>query len=259
VSDSAAIEIAHLRKEFDGVAAVADLSLTVPSGCIFGFLGPNGAGKSTTIGCATGVLDPTGGEIRLLGEPMDASAVELKRRFGVMPETLGLFDGLYAREFLTFVGRVYGLDEETRRQRVAELLEALDLVDHERKRLGDFSAGMRKRVAFAAAVIHGPDLLFLDEPFESIDPAGVAMMRGWLCRVAARGGTVFMTTHVLETAERLCDRVAIITAPGALVWEGDITPLAKERPIIAGGVEFRSLEALFLKLSGKRERTLDWL
>jgi ABC-2 type transport system ATP-binding protein len=176
-----------------------------------------------------------------------------------MPETLGLFEALYAHEFLAFNGRIYGLDEATVRLRVTELLEALELSREGRKPLAQFSAGMRKRVAFAAAVIHKPDLLFLDEPFESIDPAGVALMKQWLRQLVAQGRTVFMTTHVLETVERLCDRVAIVKSPGQLVWEGDITPLANDQPLVSDGGEFRTLEALFLRVAGERYTTLGWL
>lgn len=217
---TAAIEVAHLRKKYGEVIAVDDLNLVVPRGSFFGFLGPNGAGKTTTIGCLTGLLDATGGTMHLFGESMHANAVALKRRIGVMPETLGLFDRLYAHEFLAFQARMFGLDEGTTRRRVTELLEALELADEGGKPMADFSAGMRKRVAFAAAIVHTPELLFLDEPFESIDPAGTAMMKTWLSRIVEQGRTVFMTTHVLETVERICDRVAIVASPGRLLWEG---------------------------------------
>lgn len=251
-----AIEISHLKKAYGNVVAVEDLSLTVPSGSQFGFLGPNGSGKSTTIGCLTGLLDPTSGDIRLLGEPIN---VDVKRRIGVMPETLGLFEALYAHEFLAFQARMYGLDEATTRRRVTELLDAMELSLEGKKPLSQFSAGMRKRVAFAAALIHTPEILFLDEPFESIDPAGVAVMKQWLNRLTQQGRTIFMTTHVLETVERVCDRVAIIKSPGNVVWEGDITPLAADRSISFDGEEFRTLESLFLHVAGERYTTLDWL
>jgi len=255
-----AIEIRHLRKQYSNVVAVENLSLDVPTGSFFGFLGPNGSGKSTTIACLTGLLDATAGEIRLLGKPFDSDAVGLKRRIGVMPETTAVFEALYAHEFLAFEARMYGLDNVTTRQRVTELLEALELADQGRTPLAEFSTGMRKRVAFAAAMIHSPDILFLDEPFESIDPQGVGVMKQWLRRFAARGGTIFMTSHVLDTVERLCDRVAIIKRPGALVWEGDISPLAADRPIVANGREFRTLEELFFAVAGRQYTpTLDWL
>src|SRR5208337_1877806 len=160
-----AILIRHLAKKYGTVVAVEDLSLSVPKGSMFGFLGPNGSGKSTTIGCLTGLLDPTAGEVEILGERFTADSAAMKRRMGVMPETLGLFDPLYAHEFLAFVGRMFGLDEAVTRKRVTELLDALELTEPG-KTLAEYSTGMRKRVAFAAAMVHSPEILFLDEPFE---------------------------------------------------------------------------------------------
>ena len=253
-----AIRISNLVKNYGTVVAVENLSLDVPKGAMFGFLGPNGSGKSTTIGCLTGLLDPTAGSIEILGERFTADSAALKRRMGVMPETLGLFDPLYAHEFLAFVGRMFGLDEATTRKRVAELLEALELTDSS-KTLSEYSTGMRKRVAFAAAVIHTPEVLFLDEPFESIDPAGVSLMKQWLRRLTEQGRTVFITSHVLETVERLCDRVAVVTRPGKLVWQGDITALAKDGTVECDGQQFDSLETLFLHLTGERYADLNWL
>ena len=253
-----AIRISNLKKRYGTVTAVEDLTLAVRPGTMFGFLGPNGSGKSTTIGCVTGLLDPTSGQVEILGERFDAENARIKRRIGVMPETLGLFDPLYAHEFLAFVARMYGLDEGTTRQRVSELLDALELTDTS-KTLAEYSTGMRKRVAFAAAVIHTPEVLFLDEPFESIDPAGVALMKQWLRRLTEQGRTVFMTSHVLETVERLCEEVAIITRPGKLVWQGDVTVLANDGAISLDGQEFRALEPLFLHLTGERYKDLNWL
>ena len=254
-----AIEVTNLSKSYGQTIAVQDLTLSVPRGVLFGFLGPNGSGKTTTIGCLTGLLDPTAGQIQILGEPFRDGSVDLKRRMGVMPETLGLFDALYAHEFLLFQARMFGLDEQTARRRITELLEAMELEGTGKKRLSEFSAGMRKRVAFAAAVIHAPELLFLDEPFESIDPAGVASIKQWLHRITSQGRTVFLTTHVLETVERLCQQVAIITRPGKLVWQGDITVLANDGAIEFDGQHFRALEPLFLHLTGQRYADLNWL
>ena len=253
-----AIRLTNVVKKYGPTVAVENLSLAVRAGTMFGFLGPNGSGKSTTIGCMTGLLDPTSGEIELLGKRFSASNAELKRRIGVMPETLGLFEPLYAHEFLAFVARMFGLDESTTRRRVTELLEALELTDTS-KTLSEYSTGMRKRVAFAAAVIHTPDILFLDEPFESIDPAGVALMKQWLRRFTDQGRTVFITSHVLETVERLCQEVAIVTRPGKLVWQGDITVFNNDGAIEFDGREFRALEPLFLHLTGEKSAELGWL
>jgi ABC-2 type transport system ATP-binding protein len=253
-----AINVENLTKRYGEVLAVDCLSLSVPSGKLFGFLGPNGAGKSTTIGCLTGLIDPTSGSIDLLGERFATDSIELKRRIGVMPEGLALFDQLYAHEFLAFSARMYGLDERTVRERVEELLKVLDLTSVHRKRLAEFSTGMRKKVAFAAAIVHRPEILFLDEPFESIDPAGVAMLKDWLRRFVAGGRTVFMTTHVLETVERLCDDVAIINN-GRLAWRGDVGQLARGGTLEFAGQRFNTLESLFLHLVGEKYGRLDWL
>jgi ABC-2 type transport system ATP-binding protein len=254
----AAISIENLTKRYGETLAVDQLSLSVPAGRLFGFLGPNGAGKSTTIGCLTGLIDPTSGVIKLLGQPFTTDSVELKRRIGVMPEGLALFDHLYAHEFLAFTARMYNLDEQTVRQRVEELLTVLDLTSTYRKRLAEFSTGMRKKIAFAAAIIHRPEILFLDEPFESIDPAGVAMLKDWLRRFVAGGRTVFMTTHALETVERLCDDVAIIKS-GRVAWRGDLGRLANGGALECDGRQFNTLEALFLHLVGEKYSRLEWL
>jgi ABC-2 type transport system ATP-binding protein len=253
-----AVSVEHLTKRYGDLTAVDDLSISIPTGSFFGFLGPNGAGKSTTIGCLTGLLDPTSGTVALLGERFTSDAGALKRRIGVMPEGLALFDHLYAHEFLAFNARMYGLDERTVRARVEELLAVLDLDPARHKRLAEFSTGMRKKLAFAAAIIHRPEILFLDEPFESIDPAGAAMLKDWLRRYVAGGRTVFMTTHVLETVERLCDDVAIIKA-GRIAWRGHVGALANGGAIECDGQQFTTLEGLFLHLVGERYEHLEWL
>lgn len=253
-----AIVAEGLTKHYGNLAAVDNLSLSVPAGKLFGFLGPNGAGKSTTIGCLTGLLDPTGGTIELLGEPFTTDAVDLKRRIGVMPEGLALFDQLYAHEFLAFNARMFGLDEVTTRRRVEELIEVMDLGAAYKQRLAEYSTGMRKKVAFAAAIIHRPQILFLDEPFESIDPSAVAMLKQWLRRFVSDGRTVFMTTHVLETVERLCDDVAIIKQ-GQLAWHGSLAQFSNGQGIEHAGQTHKTLESLFLHIAGRQESQLDWL
>src|SRR5579884_2072488 len=217
----AAVAVRGLLKTFGDVVAVDDLNLQVPAGVLFGFLGPNGAGKTTTIACMTGLQEPTTGNIELLGCRFHSSSVALKRRIGVMPQNLALFDHLCAPEFLLFQASMFGLDAGEAEKRVTELLDALELSHALRRRLADFSSGMRKKVAFAAAVVHSPEILFLDEPFESIDPNGVATLKRWLREFVSSGRTVFVTTHVLDTVERFCDRAAILNA-GRLAWEGDL-------------------------------------
>ena len=250
-----AIEVLQLTKKYGKFTAVENLTLTVPSGRIFGFLGPNGAGKSTTIGCMTGLLDPSSGSVKLLGESFAKRPVKLKRRIGVMPEGLGLFDQLRAHEFLSFQARMFGLTEAVTRERVSELLSVFGITNTGTKPLSEFSTGMRKKVAFAAAVIHAPKLLFLDEPFESIDPSTVAMLKDWLRRFASQGGTVFMTSHVLDTVVRICDEVAIIHA-GKLAWQ---SPISENPEFKSEGRTFASLEEVFLSIVGRSEKTLDWL
>lgn len=256
--DQAAISVEGLTKVYGDLVAVDHLSFKVPAGRLFGFLGPNGAGKSTTIGCLTGLIDPKEGRIQLLGRDMTRDAIDLKRSIGIMPEGLALFDQLYAHEFLAFNARMMGLAEATVRERVDELIGVLDLAAARKKRLADFSTGMRKKVAFAAAIIHRPEILFLDEPFESIDPAGVAMLKDWLRQYVAGGRTVFMTTHVLETVERLCDDVAIIN-DGRMAWRGEVGHLASGGRVAYDGHEFSTLESLFLHLVGERGGHLTWL
>ncbi len=225
---SAAILMRNLVKKYGQVVAVEDLSLDVPKGSMFGFLGPNGSGKSTTIGCLTGLLDPSAGEMEILGERFTAESADLKRRMGVMPETLGLFEPLYAHEFLAFVARMFGLDETTTRTRVTELLAALELTDT-RKTLAEFSTGMRKRVAFAAAVIHSPEVLFLDEPSAGLDPQTRLMLWEIVRGYGSLGKTIVLTTHYMDEADELCQRLAIIDH-GKIIAQGTPRELKSSIP-----------------------------
>jgi ABC-2 type transport system ATP-binding protein len=255
---AAALQVRGLTKRFGDLLAVHDLDLRVPVGCIFGFLGPNGAGKTTTINCLTGLMDASSGTIELLGERFHSDAVEVKRRIGVMPQSLALFDHLTAPEFLLFQASMFSVAVEEAKRRVTELMEALELADATRRRLADLSTGMRKKVAFAAAVIHSPELLFLDEPFESIDPNGAAMMKRWLRQFTSSGRTVFLTSHVLDTVERLCDEAAIINA-GELAWQGKLTQLRESRRVEWQGRSYGSMESLFLDIVGHSDATPAWL
>jgi ABC-2 type transport system ATP-binding protein len=220
----AAIQTHGLTRRFGDLTAVEDVTLSVAPGQFFGFLGPNGAGKSTTIKMLTGLLEPTAGRIEILGQPFAAGSLELKRQIGVVPEGMALLGRLTAPEYLRFVGRMYGLDRQTTNQRTEELLEFMQLANESGKLVTDFSHGMQRKLAMAAAVIHGPKVLFLDEPFEGVDAIAAGMLKTMLQGMLNKGATIFLTTHVLEIVERLCSHVAIISK-GRLVANGSLEEL----------------------------------
>jgi ABC-2 type transport system ATP-binding protein len=246
-----AIEVHDLRKTYDGKPAVDGLSLTVPRGSFFGFLGPNGAGKSTTIRMLTGLIPATAGTIELLGLPMPAEELAIKQRIGLVPDESLLFDRLTGLEFLEFVGRMYSLARPLAWQRAEELLDLFELADERRKLIAEYSKGMRKRIAMAASLIHRPELFLMDEPFEGVDAVGARLMKDILVDQVRHGATVFLTSHVLEVVERLCDHVAIINA-GRIVAEGSMDDLR------AGT---HTLEEVFVRTVGRdREyEGLEWL
>ena len=248
-----AIETANLTRDFGQFRAVNQLNLRVEAGRFYGFLGPNGAGKSTTIKMLTGLLAPSAGSMHILGEDLSdpRRALEVKRRIGVVPENLALFDNLTAREYLTFVGRMYLLPPATVRERSDELLSMMDLAKETKKLSLEFSHGMKKKLALAAALIPNPDLLFLDEPFEGVDAVASRVLRDTLKQCVSRGATVFLTSHILEIVERLCTDVGII-ARGQLVHQGTMEALRRDG----------SLEDKFLAVVGEGQveaQKLSWL
>ena len=249
-----ALTTTGLRRTFGDFVAVDGIDLAVPKGSLYGFLGPNGAGKSTTIKCLTGLLRPSGGQMRILGLDPVESPEAVKRQVGVVPEDLALFEHLTAKETLAFVGQVHGLDRETIRSRTAELLALMDLDATSGQLVADYSHGMRKKTSLAAALLPAPKLLFLDEPFEGIDAIASRQIKDLLHAFVLRGGTIFLTSHILEVVECLCDQIGIIHK-GRLVAQGPIEAL---RTGIAG----ETLEARFLKLVGADAggaSTLEWL
>jgi len=250
---SLAIETSSLTRDFDGFRAVDQVDLRVERGSFYGFLGPNGAGKSTTIKMLTGLMAPTAGSMRIIGQDVSdpRRALAVKRRVGVVPENLALFDNLTAREYLTFVGRMYLLPKPTIRERCEELLQLMELANEEKKLTLEFSHGMKKKLALAAALLPDPELLFLDEPFEGVDAVASRVLRDMLKRCVGRGATIFLTSHVLEIVERLCTDVGII-ARGRLVHQGSMDELRREG----------SLEDKFLDIVGEghhEKQTLSWL
>ena len=249
-----AVETRGLTRTFGSTRAVDGIDLHVPPGSFYGFLGPNGAGKSTTIKCLTGLLGPSAGEIRILGIDPVVDPVEIKRRVGVVPEDLALFDRLTAAETLSFVAQVHGMAAETFKTRSADLLALMDLTGAATTLVTDFSHGMRKKLALAAALLPAPRLLFLDEPFEGIDAVASRQIKELLHSFVARGGTVFLTSHILEIVERLSTHIGVI-ANGRLVAQGRI------EDVRAGAHGKGSLEELFIELVGgeRPAADLDWL
>ena len=257
-----AIRTEGLTRTFGSLRAVDGINLQVQAGQFFGFLGPNGAGKSTTIKMLTGLLAPTSGRMELLGLDFETHLVEVKRQIGVVPEGMGLFERLTGTEYLRFVGRMYGLDRGTTEKRAEELLEFMQLADREKTLVADYSHGMQKKLALAAAVIHGPRILFLDEPFEGVDALAAGALKALLGRMTERGVTIFLTSHVLEIVERLCSHVGIIHE-GRLVAQGSMEEL---RAGVAGEAgETKTLEQIFLSIVGQsgteqsRLEELTWL
>jgi ABC-2 type transport system ATP-binding protein len=248
-----AIETRGLTRYFGPLCAVDRIDLTVERGISYGFLGPNGAGKSTTIKMLTGLLAPSGGEISVLGRNFlkPAEALEAKQRVGVVAEGLALFDNLTAREYLTFVGRMYLIPLATIRTRIDDLLGVMGLDSEEKKLTLEYSHGMKKKLALAAALLPNPDLLFLDEPFEGVDAVTSRVIRDMLSGFVSRGSTVFLTSHVLEIVEKLCTHVGII-AQGKLVEQTSLEELRRGS----------SLESRFLEKVGSdsgASQTLSWL
>ncbi|MGO9199988.1 MAG: ABC transporter ATP-binding protein [Limisphaerales bacterium] len=250
---SLAIETVGLTRRFGSLCAVDAIHLQVEQGTFYGFLGPNGAGKSTTIKMLTGLLAPTSGAMFLLGEDLSdlEKSRQVKRRMGVVPENLSLFENLTGREYLTFIGRMFLLPAATIRERTAELLAMMGLEGEEKKLALEYSHGMRKKLALAAALLPNPELLFLDEPFEGVDAVASRVLRDTLKRSVERGATVFLTSHVLEIVEKLCTHVGII-AQGRLVHQGAMEALRHNG----------SLEERFLEVVGAgqiEQQKLSWL
>ncbi|WP_446217502.1 ABC transporter ATP-binding protein [Micromonospora sp. IBHARD004] len=246
-----ALALRGLAKRFDTKVAVAGVDLDVPAGSFYGLLGPNGAGKTTTLSMAVGLLRPDAGQARVLGYDVWADPVRAKSLLGVMPDGVRLFDRLSGAELLAYHGLLRGMDPAVVEQRAAELLDVLALTDAGRTLVVDYSAGMKKKIGLACALLHGPRLLVLDEPFEAVDPVSAALIRGILHRYVTGGGTVVFSSHVMEVVERLCSHVAIL-ADGTIKRVGTLDQVRGDR----------SLEEVFVEVVGGRTATgeeLSWL
>ena len=263
-----AVEAIDLTKDFGTKRAVDQLNLTVEQGEFFGFLGPNGAGKSTTIKMLVGLLRPTAGHARICGIDLWADPLRAKQCLGVLPEGLNLYNRLTGREFIRFSGAMYGLSETETITRTDELLALMDLLDDADKMVIDYSQGMRKKTALAAAILHAPSVLFLDEPFEGVDAISGSVIRELLQQLRDQGTTIFFSSHILEVVERLCTQVAVI-ADGKLVAQGTVAELRlrAEMEDESSLEEGSSLEEIFLQAVGASgtsddddsPRRLSWL
>lgn len=250
------IVVSDLVRRFGDFTAVKGISFEVPRGSFFGFLGTNGAGKSTTIKMLSGVLQPTAGTATLLGRSILRDGVEIKKRIGVVPEESTLFEKLTGMEYLSFVARIYNLDFATLEHRGRELFNLLDMSTKQHTQISEYSKGMKKKLALAAALLYNPQILFLDEPFEGVDVVTTQILRRLLNELRLRGVTIFLTSHIIEIVQRLCTDFAIIHQ-GEIVYKGS---LHKER--VQEDPEGRTLEQLFLNLvtdSEAGERSLSWL
>jgi ABC-2 type transport system ATP-binding protein len=244
------IEASGLTKRFNKCVAVRGLNLQVPRGTIFGFLGPNGSGKSTTVKMLTGLLKPTAGEVRIAGEPLRIDNLDLKRKIGVLPEDNALFQGLTILEHLELCGPLYGLTRAETEERAAQLLRHLDLWNERETYVEQASFGMSKKCALAMALLHNPRVLFLDEPFEGIDPGSARNIKDLLVVLARKGVTVFLTSHILEVVERLVEHFAIII-------DGEVVCVQTVAETLRGG---QTLEDVYFQFAGKpHAEELTWL
>lgn len=244
-----AIEVTGLRKAFGDKVAVADIDLRVDEGEFFGFLGPNGAGKSTTINMLVGLLRPDSGSAFIHGKDVWKAPLEAKQLRGVVPEGLALFQRLTGREYVRFVGTIYGLDPRDAARRTDDLMNLLDMGDDADRMIVDYSHGMQKKTALAAAIVHAPRVLFLDEPFEGIDAVARRAIHDALQRLRARGTTIFFSSHILEVVERLCTRMAVI-AEGRIVALGTMDELRAQEKAGTNA----TLEDVFLRAVGAQEQ-----
>lgn len=245
-----ALAVRALGKRFGDKIAVNGISLDVPAGSFFGLVGPNGAGKTTLLSMATGLLRPGHGQVWVHGTDVWAEPLKAKRLMGVLPDGVRLFDRLTGEQLVTYAGLLRGMDRETVASRVQDLLEAMDLTRDAGTLVVDYSAGMTKKIALASALIHAPRLLVLDEPFEAVDPVSAANIRDILSGYVASGGTVIVSSHVMDLVQRMCDHVAVV-AGGNLLAAGTVDEVR------AG----ESLEERFVQLVGGRTHSegLPWL
>lgn len=236
------IELQQLTKTFGDRTAVNAVTLSVGKGEIFGFLGPNGAGKSTTVKMLTGMVLPTSGTARVAGFDIAAEPIEVKKRIGYVPESGAIFDSLTASEYLQLIGELHHLDPDLMERRSNEFLALFGLMEHQHQRIQHYSKGMKQKVLIAAALIHNPEVLFLDEPLNGLDANASLVFKELLKKLSAQGKTIFFTSHILDVVERVCTRIAIINN-GTILTDGTSAQILQQ-------TGERTLEEAFAKLTG---------
>jgi ABC-2 type transport system ATP-binding protein len=241
------ISLESVKKTFDGKVAVKDLTLSVPPGEVHGLLGPNGSGKSTTMKMLMGIIKPDYGKINLCGVDVLRQPLDAKRLVGYVPELPYLYEYLTASEYLDFVGIAYGIDLKSRREKVDELLQALQMKEYINEVMSGFSQGMKQKIAFTAALLHRPKALILDEVLNGLDPRSARIVKDILHRLAGEGVCILFSTHVLEIAEAICTRISIMDE-GSIIAEGTVQELRSK-----AGMPSSTLEETFLKLTGSED------
>jgi len=244
VSTPFAVELKGVTKRYNELVAVNNISLSIPTGEIFALLGPNGSGKSTTLKMLLGLLQPTAGSVNVLGMDVQKDPVAVKRQVGYVPESPDVYEFLTGIEYLDFIADIYGVPTAEKRQRITEYLKALQLEGREGDMINSYSDGMKKKISLISAFLHRPKLLILDEPINALDPRSARIVKDYLHELKQQGVTTILSTHVLEIAEAVCDRIGIMYQ-GSILALGNMAQLRQEASLPSSG-----LEDIFLKLTG---------
>jgi ABC-2 type transport system ATP-binding protein len=242
-----AVELKGVTKRYNEIVAVNNLNLTIETGEIFGLLGPNGSGKSTTLKMLTSLVEPTVGSVTVLGLDVQKRPVEVKQLVGYVPEAANIYEFLTGIEYLDFIADIYGVQTAEKKQRITEYLKALQLEGREGDMINSYSDGMKKKISLISAFLHKPKLLLLDEPLNALDPRSARIVKDYLHELKGQGVTTIMSTHVLEIAEAICDRIGIMYQ-GNILALGNMDELRQRASMPKSG-----LEDIFLKLTGTED------
>ncbi|MDH7603790.1 MAG: ABC transporter ATP-binding protein [Melioribacter sp.] len=255
------ILLEQVKKSYSGTYVIYDVSLSITRGSCFGLVGPNGAGKTTLVNLISGILEVDNGKVTILGEEMNIDNIKIKNKIGVLPEELGLLDYLTCNEYLNFVAQIYNVNRFQIENRINSLLKTFDILQEKEKLLWEYSTGMRKKVAFIAAIIHLPEIIILDEPFENIDPLSRRKMKNILKRMKEKGTTILITSHALAEVEDFCDEVAIINK-GKIVYQSETRDIRNKIKDEVTRETYQSLEEIFIDLTTDKkcnDDILSWL